>query len=451
MDEDEITQGDALLNWWLPQLGVPRDKLAALGPDFLVISPPKTGSTWLAANLRAHPKLFVPAVKEVKYFSSFFKALDLNWYLDQFSPGAGRVKGEASPSYALLPVERIRLVRQLLPRVKVIFLMRDPIARAWSHAKHNYRFKEANFIGRTEELDAVIHHQWQENLSHEWPLACGDYLGQLRRWLAVFPREQLFVGFYEAIVDRPATLLCEIFAFLGVDAGVDLSAFPVHQRLLPGLDRELPAVLERALLRLLHARTVELASFLRENFHLETPPGWRKTLAPPAGEEAGLEPAAVFARQFDDKYLARVLAQEQSFSSARCPVHDGYRGYNLFFRSGRVYALEQGVGAARPEDTDEDELRHHQDAGRCFIGLSVAEVKERVDQRVFDRVQGQQDAFALLQADLQQAQERITCLEHNLAETAGALGRIEAHLARRPWYRAVPAVFHRTWRLLRAA
>ena len=46
-------------------------------PQFLVISPSKTGSTWLADNLRCHPQIFVPAVKEVKYFSSLFKWLNL--------------------------------------------------------------------------------------------------------------------------------------------------------------------------------------------------------------------------------------------------------------------------------------------------------------------------------------------------------------------------------------
>src|SRR5215218_4326678 len=118
------------LLWCLQQAGLPRHKLAAL-PDFLVVSPPKTGSTWLADNLRRHPGLFVPASKEVKYFSLFGDWLGLEWYLDHFIAAGARLKGEASPSYALLPEERIRLVRDLMPGVKLIYLMRDPLARAW--------------------------------------------------------------------------------------------------------------------------------------------------------------------------------------------------------------------------------------------------------------------------------------------------------------------------------
>ena len=44
---------------------------------------------------------------------------------------------------------------------------------------------------------------WRTNFTHPWPLASGDYLGQLRRWLSVFPRERFFVGFYEDIAVRP--------------------------------------------------------------------------------------------------------------------------------------------------------------------------------------------------------------------------------------------------------
>src|SRR6185295_5025435 len=99
-------------------------------PRFLIVSPPKTGSTWLADNLRRHPGVFVPTIKEVKYFSCFFEALDFDWYLGHFGEAGGRLKGEATPSYALLPVGRIRLLRRLFPGLKLVFLMREPIARA---------------------------------------------------------------------------------------------------------------------------------------------------------------------------------------------------------------------------------------------------------------------------------------------------------------------------------
>src|SRR5580698_8351347 len=206
--------------WWLQQIGVPYSRFAAECPDYLIISPPKTGSTWLADNLRQHLQVFVPTMKEIKYFSSFFKSLDLGWYLDQIAPGTGRVKGEASPSYALLPVERIGLIRSLMPNVKIVFLMRDPIGRAWSHAKHNYRYREANFTHCNAAFEAVDERNWIENFTQEYTLAYGDYLGQLRRWLSVFPREQIYVGFFESIAREPEKVFRDVLAFFGLDPNI---------------------------------------------------------------------------------------------------------------------------------------------------------------------------------------------------------------------------------------
>ena len=95
-----------------------------------------------------------------------------------------------------------------MPDLKLIFLMREPIARSWSHAKHNFLVHEANFVSNTSEFEAVSESLWRENFVHEWPLASGDYLGQLRRWLSVFPREQIYVDFYESVVHDPHRRCC---------------------------------------------------------------------------------------------------------------------------------------------------------------------------------------------------------------------------------------------------
>ena len=155
--------------------GDPHDLFRHRRPDFLVISPPKTGSTWLADNLRRHPQLFVPAIKEVKYFSSLYQWLDYGWYCDHFNGAGPRQAGEASPSYASLPLADIRNIRRLLPDVKLVFLMREPVARAWSHAKHNRRYREANFADASD-TETTNQDQWRANFVHDWPLVAGDYL-----------------------------------------------------------------------------------------------------------------------------------------------------------------------------------------------------------------------------------------------------------------------------------
>jgi hypothetical protein len=449
MDGKTIAPDADFLIWCLQQAGVPCHKLRALRPDFLVISPPKTGSTWLAECFRRHGQLYVPDIKEVKYFSSFFNALDLSWYLDQFAPAGGRLKGEASPSYSLLPIERVRLIHRLMPDVKLIFLMRDPISRAWSHARHNFRYHEANFAGYHGAFDDVPTEQWCANFAHDWPLGSGDYLGQLQRWLAVFPREQIHVGFYESIGDRPEALLRELFSFLGVDGDVDLSGYPLRERILEGLPAELPPALERALHGLLHERTVELVDFLEEQFDLEPPEAWKATLAP-AGRSLPTQPE-VFRRALDDDCLLRLLAEEEAFPSARCDVIAGYRGYDIVLHQGMLYALDRSIGTVRVELIPEADLRRHQQTGACVVASSLRDVKERVEQQVLERTQRQmQESRATLQLHLTQAFERIALLEARMQEAERCLRRVEADLYPWPVFAAVHLI-RQTWRKLRDA
>src|ERR1043166_1556420 len=97
----------------------------------------------------------------------------------------------------------------------------------------------------------------------------------------------MFVGFFEDIVQRPVALLREVFSFLGVDPDVDVSRYPVEERILPGPDGELSSQLEGALRHLLGGRTDDLVTFLHDTFSLTPPPAWQRTLG------SGSEPSAV--------------------------------------------------------------------------------------------------------------------------------------------------------------
>ena len=429
LDDDPALDHDAL-SWCLRQSHVGYDKFRRQRPDFLVISPPKTGSTWLADNLRCHPQVFVPDIKEVRYFSRYFKWLDLNWYLDRFAPAAGRLKGEASPSYAILPMEKIRLLRGLMPDLKLVFLMREPLARAWSHAKHNHRYQEANFASTTAALETITDDVWRDNFTHDWPLASGDYLGQLRRWLSVFPREQFYLGFFESLVTSPEALLRDIFRFLGVSPDMDFSVFPVMEKILPGPPRELPDSLGPFLKRLLHARTRELAAFLEENLGLQPPPEWQATLQPEVGEgesgPTGL--ATAFRREWDDGYLNSLLEQEEAFPSSPQLVVHGYRGYNLVYFRCRLYALEDRLGRVCIDELSDTELRHLQNRGSCFLAPTLVEVKEQIDQHLFNQTEARLRIAESLPTDIQQACAQIASLEHSLAQAVTSIQEMEVRL-----------------------
>jgi hypothetical protein len=360
-------------------------------PDFLIISPPKTGSTWLAANLQCHPDVFVSRMKEVKYFSMYHRWLDLSWYAGHFREAGLRLKGEASPSYALLPCRMIRWIHSLMPHVKLVFLMRDPVARAWSHARHNLRYREANFENHAGDGSEVREEQWLVNVRHPWPLASGDYLGQLQRWLSVFPRHQVYVDLYERIATEPERLLTRLCDFLEVETReIDWSAFRLGETILPGMEMPLPPALGRELPGLLRERTKELAIFLREQFDLEVGEVWRNTLAPDASEctASGQELARqVFARSFDEEFLADLLDTEVASSDPQL-LQEDYFGYNLVLHRGRFLALDQALG-----DVDVDSLHaaiaRDADGPGILLGESLAHLKERVTAHAIHNLQQQ--------------------------------------------------------------
>src|SRR5262245_46078205 len=144
---------------------VPEPRLTALLPNFLVISPPKTGSTWLAANLNCHPEVFIPDIKEVHFFNHYLFTKGWDWYTELFRGGLGLTRGEATPGYCMMPPETIRLIHSLMPRLKLIYLIREPIGRAWSHARHCCRHRTTTFADCLESPDKIPEGKWLENLA----------------------------------------------------------------------------------------------------------------------------------------------------------------------------------------------------------------------------------------------------------------------------------------------
>jgi hypothetical protein len=330
--------------------------------------------------------------------------------------------------------------------------MRDPIDRAWSHARHNFRHRETNFASCTADFANVSDRQWIENFTQDWAVASGDYLGQLRRWLSVFPREQVYVGFYESLAGDPERLLRDVFAFLGLRDDVDLSAFPVRERIYAGLPGRLSPALHQALHRLLHNRSRELAAFLRDQFGLVPPPAWHETLAPPDGPAGAPEPPAVFARDRDDSCIGGVLAQEETFPSAWAPVVEGYRGFNIVFHKGALYALEQSLGRIWPGDIGPADLCRYRDERRCFVAPTLAAVKECVDQHLFERAEARARELPALWAELHATRDRLIRLEHAFNGAVHVLTQVQLDLRWfRPWLAFVNWVVRPLGRRLRSA
>ena len=216
--------------YWHGLLRVDRRRL----PDFLGIGAGKSGTTWLYANLKNHPELYLPEVKELHYFAGSNFHQSVSAYLKFFKPGLGKVKGEISPSYATIPLPRIRFIHRLIPDLKIIFLLRNPVDRAWSHAKFPM------VTGRNWDFESISPEFFFEFFRSRRCRASGEYTLLLRNWESFFPPEQIFIGFFEDIVSCPQQLLEQIFRFLGVSTRVDWETFPYRHRILPGADIPCP-------------------------------------------------------------------------------------------------------------------------------------------------------------------------------------------------------------------
>jgi len=228
-------------------------------PQFLCIGAQKAGSSWLAANLQCHPQIHIPK-KEVHYFDAdyylnqsrpdrlrnpqfrktFAKALSADltrlrlpkawwqaryylgprsdrWYASLFHPRPGQVCGDITPAYSTLETDVIEHIAELMPGLKVILIMRNPVDRAFSAAKMCVRKGVSGFQDAMGDVNDVNPEAFIRYVREPWVIRRGDYMRMINDWERFFPREQLFYGFMEDIVDRPYGLLCDVSRFLGID------------------------------------------------------------------------------------------------------------------------------------------------------------------------------------------------------------------------------------------
>ncbi|GAB4231624.1 MAG: hypothetical protein Kow0032_13970 [Methyloligellaceae bacterium] len=221
---------------------------------FLCVGAQKAGTTWLARMLAHHPEIFFTPVKEIHYFDHLAgitqhlskrkrrsrrrkhyqrlltqwhrfptlsaqgawyarymgEPLDDRWYASLFSDRRGRrLAGEATPEYAIIGTEGFEHVRRLAPDVRLIYIMRHPLTRAWSQILHHCRANalDAARLSVDEVLAIALDPRFE---------AFGDYCRTIDDLHAVFAREQIWLGFYEDIHADRAAALARICAFLGV-------------------------------------------------------------------------------------------------------------------------------------------------------------------------------------------------------------------------------------------
>ena len=204
-------------------------------PNFIVIGAMKAATTSLYTYLKQHPDIFMTKVKEPMFFNNFnqnkdYKVLgskskklnSLEGYLSMFGSVENESAiGEASPAY-IYNEKAPQLIKEHLPDVKIIAILRQPTDRAYSNFLHAKRADREN-VKSFEE--AIL--QEKERIKDNWSplyhyIQKGYYSVQLQRYYDVFRKENIKVYLFEEVIKHPNKTLKDIFEFLNVDSFVEI-------------------------------------------------------------------------------------------------------------------------------------------------------------------------------------------------------------------------------------
>jgi len=203
-----------------------------------------------------------------------YNSTDFNWYLKHFEESLHRtrikrwemfkaywewyqpkVRGEATASYAALSDDGIQSILKINPDIKIIMGIRNPIERAWSHAKKDLARNQKRKWQDVSETDFLTFFR------DPYQLQCGHYSQLIERWKSHLSPNQFKLIQFEEIAQHPHELLMEIYAFLGVKAKRKYTQHPiVTKRVNPTSSAGVPPVYEQALRSLFQDEIDRLAS-----------------------------------------------------------------------------------------------------------------------------------------------------------------------------------------------
>jgi hypothetical protein len=208
-------------------------------PDFLCVGAQKAGTSWLYRQLATHPDFWMPPVKELHYLDNLSRTrrlfpprckderdlcflermrnlsarscIDLENYGRLFEHKGSLLSGDISPAYSTLSDEIIQRVVNYFPNVKVIFLARDPVERAWSQLSMGVR------LGRISPFDATDIDEVIRNLRIPG-VSSRSYPSKIvARWKRYVHPELFRTYFFDDLERNPNELRRCILHFLGTD------------------------------------------------------------------------------------------------------------------------------------------------------------------------------------------------------------------------------------------
>ncbi|MDX1944540.1 MAG: sulfotransferase domain-containing protein [Pirellulaceae bacterium] len=235
-------------------------------PTFIIIGAQKGGTTSLFRYLATHPEICCSSMKETDFFVTEYER-GLEWYSSCFERDAPAI-GEASPNYATafrLPAADVaRRIHSVVPNVKLIYVMRDPVERMVSHYWHSVEMD-----GETRDLATALTAPFEVN-GYVRP-SC--YFEQLQGYRQYFSERQFLLLSSYDLLTRTREVMRQVFEFLEVNPSFRSGRFDQSYHRTADKETFQPTIWEK------------LYRSWRDNIQTPylrrwTPRAWRKTRSP---------------------------------------------------------------------------------------------------------------------------------------------------------------------------
>lgn len=195
-------------------------------PNFIIIGAPKAGTTSLYHYLSEHPQVFMSDPKEVNFFSgeeidaqglyyNYNKTKSFEEYKELFSDcSTEKAIGEGSVSYLFYP-KTPEKIKEVLPDVKTIVLLRNPLERGYSHYLMDYRLGLVDL-----SYDEIVYKSTEHknlDLYYQQYVSLGLYYEQIKRYLDTFGEEQVKIYLQEDLRNNSEKVISDLYDYLEID------------------------------------------------------------------------------------------------------------------------------------------------------------------------------------------------------------------------------------------
>ena len=175
-----------------------------------MIGAAKSGTTKLADLLNQHPDICLSSPKEPNFFTKrIFEQQSVDWYESLFENPSAKFLLDASTSYTAgwnkSSSDIAKRIVEVAPDATFIYIVRDPVQRAWSSYWHS---KRSGAESRRPEvvLGSTESHHIQASL----------YNNRIEDYLAYFPTENFHVIYFEEFTKAPEQFAHRLFSILGL-------------------------------------------------------------------------------------------------------------------------------------------------------------------------------------------------------------------------------------------